>query len=195
MDICFVVTYCKRDAHLVDACKESLKVYDDRCVLTFCDEPLRLKVPPQAGRWTERWMEHALDLGDIIVKVDPDTRAMRKASFPITDIFGQFAQKDDYHPDSTGVLMGGAIGFQRDAVKKILDSGFLRDEKYNEPPYLVEERRYVPKETVILNDLIVHDIAQRLGLSEGAWEGLDLMMSWEPFRPFHKGATFIHPVY
>lgn len=197
LKVCFVMTYCERDASLTAASAAALKsLYPDATVLVIDDSTTRLKLAPNGGQWSQRWMSQALASGaDIIVKLDPDTRAVKVASFPAEDVFGMQAPEGTYFPQSSGVISGGAIGFQAAAVQKILDSGFLLDAKYTEKPYATEERRFGhPRPTVILQDPIVGDVAQRLGLSQGVWEGLDIHFSWEPPVPFRKDATFVHPV-
>jgi hypothetical protein len=194
----FAMNYCERDKTLasksMSACQ---KLYPNDLVVGIPDTP-RLKLAQFGGQWTQRWMEAALAdaEAEIIIKIDPDTRALKACrAFPTTDIFGQLAPEGTYYPKSNGIICGGAIGFTRAAVQKIVDSKLLLDPKYTQKPYWTEERRFgTPREHIALQDPIVHDIAQRLNLSEGAWDGLDLMMSWEPSRPFQKTATFVHPV-
>lgn len=197
MSLCFAMTHCDRDASLAGISSAALKsLYPGATVLVIEDKP-RLKLPLFSGQWTKRWMEKAMATGaDIVVKLDPDTRAMRTVSnFPASDVFGQLAAKGDYFPNSDGILSGACIGFQAAAVKRILDSGILTDAKYTQKPYWAAERRYgTPWEGISLQDPIVADVMQRLNLASQCWEGLDLMMSWEPPRPFRKDATFVHPV-
>jgi hypothetical protein len=197
MKVCFVMNFCSRDSALAPKSAAALKsLYPTATVLTIEDNP-PLKTPDKAGQWTERWMQAAMgDDPDIIIKLDPDTRALKAVqSFPTAEVFGQVAAPDTYFKGSNAIISGGCIGFQAEAVKKILDSGFLRDEKYTKAPYAVEERRYgKPRPMIALNDPIVDDIAQRLKLTKGAWIGIDIHYSWEPARPFRKDATFVHPV-
>lgn len=193
----FVMNYTQRDAALSLKSAFALKtLYPGVEVILIEDSP-RLKLPQFSGQWTDRWMKAALLTdADIIIKLDPDTRATKAAaSFPTTDIFGQQAPLGTYFPKSTGIICGGAIGFQRAAVQKIVDSGFLLDPKYTVKPYLTEERRFgTPRETVSLQDPIVADIAQRLGLKSGDWPGLHIKFQWEPPVVAPKDALFAHPV-
>lgn len=193
----FAMTYCDRDAALAQKSADAVRaLYPDASVIVIEDNP-RLKLAQFGGQWTERWMQAALATdANIIVKLDPDTRALRTVThFPMALVFGQMASVGTYHPNSEGMILGGAIGFKRFLVEKIVDSGFLRDAKYTKEPYVREERRFGdPKEMVAMQDPIVHDITQRFGLSEGVWDGLDLMMSWDEARPFRQNATFAHPV-
>ncbi len=195
--ITFAMTYCERDAALVNKSQAALEsLYPEARVIVIADNP-RIKLPGFQGQWTERWMKAALATdADIIVKIDPDTRAMRVATFPTEDVFGQMAPTGAYYPNSNGIISGGAIGFQQAAVQKIVDSGFLRDTKYDVKPYATEERRFgTPRETILLQDFITHDVAERLNLTKGDWPGLHLKFSWEADQNVHpKNATFIHPV-
>ena len=194
--VTFAITYWKKDAALAQKSAAALKLlYPTAQVLVIEDSP-RLKLAEFGGQWTERWMTQALATGaDVIVKVDPDTRALRPASFPTADIFGMTSPMGTYYPKSTGILSGGAIGFQAAAVEKILASGLLRDVKYTTKPYATEERRHgIPREQIALQDPIVHDIATRLSLNEGQWPGLHIKFSWEPAQKAPANATFAHPV-
>lgn len=196
LTVTFAMTHTIRDAALAQKSSDVLKaLYPDSPVLVIEDKP-RLKLAASAGQWTERWMQAALGTrADIVVKLDPDTRAKRVATFPSSDVFGQVAPKGTYWPESDGILSGGAIGFQRAAVQKILDSGLLRDVDYRVKPYYYSEPRFgTPQVTIALNDPIVDDIARRLSLSRAHWDGLDLHYSWESARPFRADATFVHPV-
>lgn len=195
--ITFAVTYWKRDAALVPKCEAALKALYPAAQIVLIEDSARLKLAQNGGQWTERWMTQAMATSpDIVIKLDPDTRAVKTCmTLPKFDIFGQTAPVGTYFPKSDGIVCGGAIGFQAAAVQKILDSKLLSDAKYTQKPYWTEERRFgTPREHIALQDPIVHDIAQRLNLSEGAWDGLDLMMSWEPSRPFKPNSTFVHPV-
>ena len=196
MKLTFVLTYWKGDRDIHAKCVESLtKAYPTAQIKVLCDTD-RLKTGKNAGRWTKRWMERALKTGaDIIIKVDPDTRAQVPAtSFPDFDIFGQISADNAYFPGSRGVMEGGAIGFKASAVKAILDSGKLLDERYESAPFVPEPPRFgTPKPRIILQDPIVHAVAMQLGLKEGPWPGLDLKMHWET-GTHSKDALFIHPV-
>jgi hypothetical protein len=196
--ITFAMTFCARDAALAKINAARLQaLYPAATVLAIDDNNTQLKLAGHAGQWTERMMQQAMATSpDIVIKLDPDTKPLVAVSvFPTSDVFGQMAPVGTYYPKSTGIISGGCIGFQAAAVSKILASGLLTNAKYNEKPYACEERRYgYPRATVVLNDPIVSDVVKQLGLSEGVWEGLDLMMSWEPTRAFKANATFVHPV-
>lgn len=196
LNITFVVNYYDRDAALVADCVAALNhFYPAATVLQIEDNP-PLKTPDKAGQWTERWMTQAAATSpDIIIKVDPDTRALRAVtSFPTTDIFGQLAPEGTYFPGSSGIISGGCIGFKASAVTAILNSGLLRDMRYSAKPFACVERRFgLPQSWIVLNDPIVHDVAQRLSLTEGIWDGLSLKHSWDADKTHPADATFIHP--
>lgn len=193
--LAFAMTYCSRDKQLAQDSSAALKtLYPQAQVLLIEDNP-RLKLPQFSGQWTERWMKQALTTGaDIIVKVDPDTRALAAVTnWPITDIFGQVSPDKTYH-NLTGVLYGAAIGFKASTVKKILDSGQLRHPRYKQPPFVTRETRYTPVEFISLQDPIVHDIAVRLKLAEGPWPGIFIQPHWETPAIPPPNTTFVHPV-
>jgi hypothetical protein len=167
------------------------RTYPGAAILHLSDLQVRLKLPQFAGQWTERWMKAALATdADIIVKVDPDTRAYAAAQWPGEDIFGQRAVNGTYW-NVKGVLHGAAIGFKRSAVEKIVSSGLLRDVKYTKHPYVTSRDE---AETISLQDPMVHDIAQRLGLTEGEWDGLAIRTKWDTAPVIDERKTFIHPV-
>lgn len=194
--VCFAMNFCERDAALAQKSATALgAVYPSAAVLLINDSDTKLKLPPNAGLWTEHWMTSALVTGaDIVVKLDPDTRALNVATFPTTDVFGQTAADGAYSKNSTGIICGACIGFQKAAVEKIVASGLLKDTKYNAKPYVVTERRYGTRFPVILNDPIVADVIKQLNLTTGSWAGLHLQMSWEPATKIPTGTTFAHPV-
>lgn len=190
----FVLTSYK-DADLsVKTIEALVKVYPGASIIHLSDSaPNRLKLPQFAGAWTERWMKAGLGTNaDIIVKLDPDTRAyVAVTDFPATDIFGQVAVNGTYW-DVKGVIHGAAIGFKRSAVEKIVQSGLLHDKKYTTHPYVTSRDL---TETISLQDPIVHDIAVRLGLSEGNWPGLQILTKWDEQRKIDMSkVTFAHPV-
>lgn len=194
MKLTFAISSWQKDADLAPKAIESLKKAYPDAVIVHCVDvpPNRIKLPQFAGAWTERWMKAALETAaDIIVKVDPDTRAyVRATEFPKEDIFGQVSDPGTYwHIE--GVIFGAAIGFQRSAVEKIVASGLLNDKKYTVHPYLFDREEDT---TVSLQDPIVHDIGLRLQLSSGKWTGLQMHTRWgDPVRDAEK-YTFVHPV-
>lgn len=197
--LAFAINFCHRDADNAEKSAAAVTaIYPSASVIMIDDETTKLKLPPNAGQWTQRWMTQALATdADILFKIDPDTRALVAAtSFPTADVFGQQSTLGTYYPKSpVTIICGGCIGFQKTAVEKILESGLLLNEKYNVAPYAYAERRYgTPRQTVILNDPIMDDVILQLGLTKAVWAGLDLMMSWEPARPFKPNSTFVHPV-
>ena len=188
--IAFAIT-SYRDGELALRSIAALRlVYPESRITHIQDEP-RLKLPQFAGRWTERWMRACL-LGDLttLIKLDPDTRCLRRASLPDGDLWGQVAPPHVYW-GVEGVLYGGAIGFKREAAQKIVDSGLLLDEKYTVKPYVFERNG----EWLSLQDPIVHDVAQRLGLHETPWSEVYMALSGKRLRNIDVTKfAFVHPV-
>ena len=159
-----------------------------------CDDRVeRLKTPKFSGHWTQRWMRLGWESGaDVIVKIDPDTRCYGYAPFPdLRTCSGRCllhaltgAEKD--------VPWGAVIGFKRDAVKKIVESGFLLEPHYKgDRPYMTMRG----EEWVSLQDPIVADVMKRLNLSFSEWEGIRIKGHWEKGTPdTANGCTFAHPV-
>jgi len=195
MNITFAITSYQEPAELVAKSVAALKtLYPDASVVQLSDlAPNRLKLPQFAGTWTLRWMQAALATNaDVIVKIDPDTRAYKAVTtFPTADIFGQIAKNGVYY-NLKGVIHGAAIGFQRSAVQKIANSGLLLDKKYTALPYVFSRDE---KEAISLQDPIVHDVSIRLGLTTGSWEGLQIQTRWEQIKKVDTSkVTFAHPV-
>jgi hypothetical protein len=189
VEICFALTWYQEALELVEESIKAIGCYYPHARLTLCNENKeRLKLPSYRGRWTERWMRRALETGaEIIVKIDPDTRCYRRIEFPGSEVFGQIAPQVAF--GIPGVIFGAAIGFSRKAILKILNSGFLLDQKYSADPY-----RYAKNgEVLSLQDGIVSDIVKRLGLSFAVWPGLRINCDWQG-RPELEGAAFAHPV-
>lgn len=198
--LAFAINYCGRDAALAQKSAAAVRqLYPTASVVLIDDSETNLKVPPNAGQWTQRWMTQALATGaDIIFKIDPDTRAMKAVTtFPTADVFGQPSVARTYYPTSpTTIIYGACIGFQKAAAEKIVASNLLLNAKYNEKPYVCEERRYgTPRFNVILNDPVMDDVITQLGLTKATWAGLDMKNSWDVDQHVHPhSATFIHPV-
>jgi hypothetical protein len=193
MNITFAITSYEDSVLAAQSAAAAKTLYPSAQIVQLSDlAPNRLKLPQFAGAWTERWMKATLATNaDIIIKIDPDTRAYNAVTtFPTTDIFGQIAENGIYW-NVKGVIHGAAIGFQRSAIQKIVDSGLLLDKKYTTKPYLYSRDM---TEAISLQDPIVHDVALRLGLTMGAWAGLQLFTKWQQPTVDKSTATFAHPV-
>jgi hypothetical protein len=194
MNITFVITSYQDSVLAAQSAAAAKTLYPSAQIVQLSDlPPNRLKLPQFSGQWTERWMKAALATNaDIIIKIDPDTRAYNAVTtFPTTDIFGQIAQNGIYG-GLKGVIHGAAIGFQRAAVEKIVASGLLSDKKYTVKPYTTTRGL---TETISLQDPIVHDVATRLGLTMGAWAGTSIRTKWQGKKTVDTTkVTFAHPV-
>ena len=181
-----------KDVELARKSIKALKEFYPKASIVLCnDEIEHLKVPEKCGAWTERWMKKSMETeADIIVKVDPDTRAFNSLwghdRMPDADVFGVVAPNWVYAAlGATGVLYGACIGFRRTAVKAILDSGFLHDPKYKTFAY----------EGQSIQDPIVTDVVKRLGLSIGYWKNLHIRTRFDGLGTFDRNkVTFAHPV-
>jgi hypothetical protein len=181
----FVMTYCSADEHLVELSVGALhRLYPQATIIALFDEG-NLKRNAKSGEWTQRMFQRALETdADIIVKIDPDTRAFAPVSdWPREDVFGQMSPDWVYRGCGVhNVIFGACIGFQRAALQKILDSGYLLD------------RSYVWKGDST-QDPIVAEAIRRLNLSVGHLPNLRIKTRWEKLGDFdQKGVTFAHPV-
>lgn len=194
MSLTFAITSYEDSDLAVKSIAALRKLYPTATIVFLSDlPPNRLKLPQFCGAWTERWMKAALGTdAEIIVKIDPDTRAFVAATeFPGADIFGQIAKNGIYY-SVKGVIHGAAIGFQRSAVEKIVQSGLLLDKKYTVQPYVTNRDL---RETISLQDPIVHDVAVRLGLTMAAWDGLHIRTRWDNEEQMDVSKFyFAHPV-
>lgn len=178
-----------QDGELAKKSIRALREFYPKSPVVLCsDEDERLKLPELCGAWTERWMKGCMKTdADIIVKLDPDTRAYNRVSeWPESDVFGVWAPIGVYAAlGAPHTIYGAAIGFQRHGVKRILDSGLLRDSKYKKFAW----------EGVSIQDPIVTDIVKTLGLSVSPWSGLHIRTKWDGLGEFDKKkVAFAHPV-
>ncbi len=166
--------------------------YPESRLVVCCDKRDRIKLPQFRGRWTERWMKAALATPcDRIMKVDPDTRCLgRIAEWPEADMFGMVSPRHTYW-DLEGVPYGCALGFSRDAVQRIVDSGLLLGPQYQGKPYIALRN---DKEWISLQDPIVWDVARKLGLTFEELPGLSIRRYWDEEKPETKDVLFAHPV-
>jgi hypothetical protein len=188
MNVTFAMTTF-HEGVLVDKSVKALREFHPKStIVVLHDEETNLKVPELRGTWTANWMLTALATdADIIVKVDPDTRAYNTVSkWPESDVFGEIAPNWVYAGlGATNVVFGACIGFKRSAVKKILDSGYLLDKQYE---------KFAHK-GVSIQDPIVTDVINRLGLSIGHWSGLHMRTRFKEIGTFDKKqVAFAHPV-
>lgn len=172
MRLAFAITTYKDQALAEVVVGNLKKFYPLASVLVFDDAKERLKLPQFAGRWTERYLKAFLETdADVLVKIDPDVVVVRKARrFPTVEIFGQKATGHQ--------VLGGVIGYSRAGARKIVDSGLLLDPKYTDVTQFSyarfsgkhlldgEEEDLTP---VSLQDAIMADVIQNLGLEVGNW--------------------------
>jgi hypothetical protein len=141
--VTFVMSHYKRDATLSLKTIVALRALYPSAQVLNIEDTKNLKNTP-GGQWTQQWMEAAMATSpDIIVKLDPDTKPLKAVTvWPSTEVFGQMASPDAYFKGSTNIICGACIGFQTEAVQKVLASGLLTNAKYTVKPYVVPERRY-----------------------------------------------------
>lgn len=145
----------------------------------------RLKLQSLRGFWTERYFRHFLKTRESrLIKLDADTTVNRAASIPNTPVFSAWRQTHGRR-----VLAGPAIGFSRDTVQKIVDSGFLHDGKYATSAYAYH--RFLPPllkpgedqsfDAIALQDEIVTDVVERLGIEPTEWADVSFTDATAPF--------------
>lgn len=124
----------------------------------------RLKPWPNAGKWTERWMQLAVGMGaPVIVKLDADCQIKRRFTVPAAPIAGHLACHLLNHQL---YLRGGVVAYQRSALVKILQSDLLNDPCYQNP---VNYAYYNQGELLSSEDQILGHICGRLGIALAAW--------------------------
>ncbi len=159
--------------------------YEKFCRNAGVEYPLgtRLKLQKFRGFWTERYFRHFLKSTEKrIIKVDPDTTVNRVASLLDAPVFSAFR--------GNRILAGPAIGFSRDTVQKIVDSGLLHDTKYAASAYAYH--RFTPPllkpgeeqsfDAVALQDEIITDVVARLGIEPTEWSDVSFT---DPHAPFY----------
>lgn len=161
----------------------------------------RVKIPAFGGQWTERWFKKFLQDTDsqLIIKIDPDTGVFKTLTeFPKAEVFGQhhIHINGDFH------ISGGAIGFTRAAVEKIINSGLLKDPVYRNKQFiydrfgnLAREWEVKTHEAISYQDGIVVDIIKRLGLTHERWYDIFIRQNTYEINvnPSHFG--FVHPCF
>lgn len=168
MHLTFAIMSYTYDSEKVEPTIAKLKQnYPEADVIHIPDlPPNRVKPLKFAGLWTQRYLAAALETSaDIIIRIDPDTLIYRKlTTFPTADIFGGISQGTRWH------VMGGAIGFQRNAAERIVASKILLEEKYTSLYYgNLEIRHGLKPEFMAIQDLIMADVIERLSLTVERW--------------------------
>jgi hypothetical protein len=141
----------------------------------------RLKHKPTGGcEFTQRNLEAVLARSQAatIVKLDPDSYIVRSCDIPTYDWFG--------HVHSTSIpfmgsrfdfIAGGAMGFSRDAIVRIIDSGFLLDRKYDNSAGFYSRYSQYKKfadpagesDPIRREDWVIGDICRRLKIDATPW--------------------------
>lgn len=155
----------------------------------------RLKPLKNGGKWWERACNAFLELtkADILIKVDPDTCLWRKFKFfPNSDWFGTIQQNSTYP-----FPRGGCKGIQREAINRIVKSGFLKNSQFTNKIYSYDrfgKHKYIyeniPQELLINEDLILADVAYKLKFSLANWSEVNI--EWRR-PPFVSGFAATHP--
>jgi hypothetical protein len=167
----------------------------DRYSVRLIQTNLRLKLPHFGGMWLERLFEAALihTSSLYIIRTEGDTSFWRKFSnYPTADLGGTVNERYGFR-----FAVGGCVFMRRTAVMQILESGVLWDSRYcsnlvySYPRYA--EFRYaneaLDERQVLLSDLILGNVAHRLGLEIASWAEVDIRFRGIP----RKGFAATHP--
>lgn len=130
----------------------------------------RLKPRASGGQWTHRYLELFLaqSSADVLIKLDPDSFVYRAfEAFPASTKADLFGNLKTNHLQQVQVR-GGCVGYQRTAVQRLVSSKLLLEDQYrNASKYTY--RRLPADPLLTLQDAIVADVAQRLGLALAEW--------------------------
>ncbi len=183
MSLAFVVNFFREDDALVEGLAEALQHFYPAAPIVFigdgvpasgqlrsrvavCEAP-RLKHLP-SGEWTERYLRLGLALvTDFIIKLDPDTMIWRRFLLPEgLDYFGTISNLGAF-------VRGGAVGFSREAARKLVESGWLSAPSPHHYLRYSEFRwpHEAPSDELIsCQDRTVGDAAARLHIPPSTWE-------------------------
>lgn len=158
----------------------------------------RLKLPQFGGEWSQRlFLEFLKTDSSTLIKLDPDTCLWRQFSYiPNADWFGSLGSSYKYpYP------RGGCVGFRRAAVEKIVASELLLAEVYKCESFSYDRYGYWRwlhenhlGEAIALQDWILADVGQKLGLRVADWDEVNIQFRQIPDNPDLKwAATHPHP--
>jgi hypothetical protein len=142
----------------------------------------RLKHKSSGGcEFTQRNLEEVItrSQAETIVKLDPDSYVWRSCGIPSDDWFG--------HVHSTHIpflgsrfdfIAGGAMGFSRGAIERIIESGILLDRKYDHQKGFYDRYKQYKKfgdpvgETDLIRreDWVIGDVCRRLKIKASSWD-------------------------
>jgi hypothetical protein len=163
----------------------------------------RLKHKPSGGcEFTQRNLEEvvARSQAETIVKLDPDSYIWRSCEIPSDDWFG--------HVHSTHIpflgsrfdfIAGGAMGFSRGAIERMVESRFLLDKKYDHEKGFYNRYKQYKKfgdpvgETDLIRreDWVIGDVCRRLKIKATSWDGVYCVQDEEQVE---GGFSISHPV-
>lgn len=149
----------------------------------------RLKVRGNGGLACHTWLKLFLQFSQdsYLIKIDPDSVINRAPTVPTGyDVASNYSAVKHH-------LLGGAIAFSRIAVKLIVDSQLLLDQKYQGRNWCYRWRN---QEWIPCEDAILYDVIQRLGLNLVHWDDVYCCHSDQPFnppKPLHSYSLY-HPI-
>jgi hypothetical protein len=121
-----------------------------------------LKTIASGGLWVERYLSFYLEHSSspYLIKLDPDTGVHRSIAYipEEADVFGSYAN---------GYLDSNSCGFTREAVITIVNSGLLREAKYNEKNLYTYRDRY--KRIRPSTDRALYEVIRDLNLTLVKW--------------------------
>lgn len=158
------------------------------CGIAYITASTRLK-SIAGGAWTARFLGiyRQVSTAPYLIKLDPDSRMWRSpdlSTIPAADWFGTVHSSGSAPP----FVAGGCLGFRREAVDRILDSGLLAAERYRDRVYSIEWKG----ERLSFSDQILSSVCHRLRLVAAPWAECFVLHRCEPSNPALKFAI-THP--
>lgn len=160
----------------------------------------RIKLQHYGGAWVERMFQSFLDRSsaEIMLRLEPDSFINYGfTTIPKTDVLGNILNTFD----GRQYIHGGCIAFSRNAIKKILNSKLLKENKYKTELQFAYQRYKFPyllcgeknnEEWIIAEDLIWSDVIWQLGLNVTEWH--EVYSRVRESCPEPKKYAVIHPV-
>jgi len=172
---------------LCDGCPADTFNFIHADLNSYIVEGPRLRLHPTGGQWLQRWLSSLIDFHtDYIVKLDPDTRIMRKLSqFPDADMFGYLRMRTDKRsiPIKQSTFITAAfVAIKHRAAKKLFESGELLKDVYTDDFYSYASHGLMrDSDNLAIGSWILTDAAQAQGLTIARSE--EIYLRWRSSVP------------
>ena len=178
---------CRVKMDLISSSRHSIKQI-------YCKQ--RLKPLIHGGAWTYRFLKIGLEEAQKnpelkhIICIDPETIFLRKIAkeIPQSGIFSNLVNNNRVS------LQGGALGFNLDAVTKLVESKLLFSKKFQALKYSYRgSKNYFKNTHISCQDAIVYDVALELNIKINNFEEFSCYPDFQADK-IDRSKAIIHPV-